>query len=128
MSIALIVLILVALMPYALAGVGGYFKAKQFGKADNHNPREQTANLTGPGARAYAAQANSWEALAFYSAVIVVVFASGVSLSALTIPALIFAASRIIYPVAYIADLPMLRSSMFGVGLFSCLYMLYLAF
>ena len=43
------------LIPYVLAGVGGYFRLQQFGSTDNKNPRLQTAKLEGTGARAAAA-------------------------------------------------------------------------
>ena len=44
-----------ALIPILLAFAGGYFKAQQFGSVDNNNPRAQSAQLTGTGARALAA-------------------------------------------------------------------------
>ena len=50
---------IVALLPYVLAGVGGYFRRTNLGTVDNDNPRGQAALLEGAGARAYAAQANA---------------------------------------------------------------------
>ena len=50
-----------------LAGVGGYFRQANLGAVDNENPRTQAALLEGAGARAYAAQANAWEAVALFS-------------------------------------------------------------
>ncbi len=35
-----------ALIPYSLAPVSGYFRAKQFGSIDNKNPRQQQAEST----------------------------------------------------------------------------------
>ena len=61
-----------ALIPTLLAFTGGYFKAQQFENVDNNNPRQQSAQLTGAGARAVAAQGNAWEALAVFTAAVAV--------------------------------------------------------
>ena len=61
-----------ALVPTLLAFTGGYFKSQQFDSVDNNNPREQSAQLTGAGARAVAAQSNAWEALAVFTAAVTV--------------------------------------------------------
>ena len=68
MKIAIVVLFCLCLIPYVMAFISGYFRKKQFGKVDNQNPREQYAKLEGVGARAVAAQQNSWEALGIYTA------------------------------------------------------------
>ena len=128
MPTALIVLVLLAFIPYVLAGLGGYAKIKQFGHLDNHHPRIQANKLEGVGARLMATQANAWEALAFYTATIVVVFASGVAWAELTAPALIFAATRVAHPVLYIANIATARSLVVVAGIGCCVYMLWLAF
>ena len=56
--------IIVAFIPYLLAGVGLYFRIVQFGDWDNDNPRAQYAKLEGVGWRAWNAQLNAWEAWA----------------------------------------------------------------
>ncbi len=127
MPTALIVLIFVSLVPYVLAALGGNVKIKQLGYLDNNHPRLQERELVDSGARVIAAQANAWEALALYSATIFVAFASGVAWDALTLPSLIFGATRILHPVLYITNIAMARSLVTVVGLLSCLYMLYLA-
>ena len=66
MTLSLWCLVIVAVLPYVLAGVGGYFRRTNLGTVDNDNPRGQAALLEGAGARAYAAQANAWEALALF--------------------------------------------------------------
>ncbi|MBT8152254.1 MAG: MAPEG family protein [Gammaproteobacteria bacterium] len=124
MSTAIMVLVLVAFLPYLLAGLGGYSRIKQLGSMDNENPRLQSAELTGAGARIVAAQANAWEALALYSATLLVVFLSGVPMESVALPAMIFGASRVLHLVMYIANRATLRSIVFVVGFGSCIYMI----
>ena len=58
-------------MPYLLAFTGTYFRKRELGTVDNRNPRQQALQLTGAGARCYAAQQNAWEALAVFTAAVV---------------------------------------------------------
>jgi uncharacterized MAPEG superfamily protein len=122
MPVVLITLFILALFPVVLAVTGGYFRVKQFGHLDNHHPRTQQSRLEGPGARAIGAQQNAWEALAFYTVVILITYASGVDLHSLTTPALIFLAARLFHAVFYLADLATLRTIAFGIGFFDCVY------
>lgn len=39
------------LLPYVLAGLGGYYRIRRFGALDNHHPRSQAAGLEGIGER-----------------------------------------------------------------------------
>lgn len=128
MPIALIVLVGVAFVPYLLAAMGGYMKIKQLGYLDNHHPRQQSDELQGAAARTIAAQANAWEALGLYSATIVAVSLAGVPLEALSVPALIFGASRVAHPLLYITNVALLRSIVVVAGVASCFYMVWLAF
>jgi uncharacterized MAPEG superfamily protein len=115
-------LLLAVLMPYVLAGIGGYHKGKQFGKVDNNNPREQSAQLKGPGARAVAAQQNAWEALAVFTASLAAAFFAGVPAGSIALPALIFAAARIAHAVSYLSDLATARSLSFFVATAMCIW------
>jgi len=113
-------LLIVAVLPYPLAFLGGYFKTKQFGKIDNKQPRQQTALLEGAGARVAAAQANAWEALGLFTAAMVVLHlanpeaARGASAANLSLG---FLATRIAHPILYIANQDILRSLVFMVGM-----------
>ena len=127
MPTILITLFVAAFFPIVLAWVGGYFRMRQFGGIDNKHPRIQYATMEGAGARAVGAQQNAWEALAIYTVVVFIASASGLDLHALTMPALVFIAARVLHPVFYIADMDKLRSLAFMVGLFSCVYIFYLA-
>jgi uncharacterized MAPEG superfamily protein len=113
-------LVIIAFLPYPLAFLGSYFKARQFGTLDNKHPRQQVAKLEGLGARAYAAQANAWEALGFFTAAVVVLHlanpeaARGSTAANLSLG---FLATRVLHPIFYLANLDLLRSLAFLVGL-----------
>ena len=109
-------LLAVIIIPLALAGVGGYFRGKQFGSADNNHPRMQAAQLEGAGARAYAAQANAWEALPMFTAAVLVAHLAGVPASEATPWAIGFVVARVLHPILYIQDLATLRSLSFLAG------------
>ena len=124
MSIALWTLVALIAMPYVLAGVSGYFRQTQLGSVDNNNPRQQAAQLEGAGARAVAAQTNAWEALAVYTATLVLAFHLGADAASLATPALVLLASRVVHAVAYVADIATLRSLAFMVGIGSCIWII----
>ncbi len=124
MSIALWTLVVLIAMPYVLAGVSGYFRQTQLGSVDNNNPRQQAAQLEGAGARAVAAQTNAWEALAVYTATLVLAFGLGADPATLTIPALVLLAARVVHAVAYVSDIATLRSLAFMVGIGSCIWII----
>jgi uncharacterized MAPEG superfamily protein len=113
-------LVIVAFLPYPLAFIGSYFKTRQFGTLDNKNPRAQAAKLEGTGARAVAAQANAWEALAVFTAVLGVLHfanpevARGSTAANLSLG---FVAARIVHPIAYLANIDLLRSAVFLVAI-----------
>jgi uncharacterized MAPEG superfamily protein len=109
------------------AWTAGYYRQKQLGSVDNKAPRSQSLQLTGAGARAVAAQENSWEALAVYSAAILAVFLSGLELQSITTLAMVFVALRVAYIPAYIGDQDKLRSLIFIAGFGICMYLFYLA-
>jgi len=124
MTVVLSCLLVAVLLPYVLAGATGYFKSQQLGSVDNHHPRAQSAQLTGTGARAVAAQANAWEALAVFTAALAAAFFAGVDPASLAVPALVFVAARIAHAACYLADLASARSGVFFVGFLACLYIL----
>jgi uncharacterized MAPEG superfamily protein len=104
-------------MPIVCAGIAKVGP----GRYDNRNPRDWQAKQQGYRARAYAAQQNSWEALAVYVAALVAAFIGNVPLETLGLIAGIFAASRVAYLVCYLADLATLRSLVWLVGFGSCI-------
>jgi uncharacterized MAPEG superfamily protein len=120
-------LLIVALLPYALAALGGYFRTQQFGSFDNQEPRTQCMRLTGAGARAWAAQLNAWEALGLFTAAVVVTSIAHADPQKVALASLVFVATRILHPILYVAGLATLRSIDVVIGVASCVYMFVLA-
>lgn len=120
-------LLVAVILPYAWAGVGGYHKKKQFGSIDANNPRAQSAALEGAGARANAAQLNSWEALPVFGAAVTVAHLSGADTGMSATASILFVAARVLYGVFYIKNLAPFRSLSFLVGLGACLWLFALA-
>lgn len=116
-------LLAVAFIPYILSTVGGYFKTKQFGSLDNKSPRLQSAKLEGVGARVQAAQENAWEALAVFGTVVIVNHLAGGDPGSSATASLIYLCTRVVHPIAYIADIDKLRSGVFLVGLVSVIWL-----
>ncbi|MEZ5501102.1 MAG: MAPEG family protein [Halioglobus sp.] len=120
-------LLILCILPLTCAWIGGYYRQKQLGKVDNKEPRIQSAKLTGAGARAVAAQANCWEALAVFSAAILAVSISGIELQGVATLAWVFVLLRVVYIGLYISDQDKLRSLVFLAGFGICMYLFYLA-
>jgi uncharacterized MAPEG superfamily protein len=120
-------LLIMCILPLTCAWIAGYHRQKQLGSVDNKEPRLQSQQLTGAGARAVAAQGNTWEALAVFSAAILAVFISGVDLQSITTPVMVFVALRVAYIPVYIGNIDKLRSLIFLVGYGICIYLIYLA-
>jgi len=122
MNTVLACLLIAVLLPYVLAFTGSYHKGKQFGKVDNNNPRAQSAQLTGVGARAVAAQQNAWEALAVFTASLAAAFFAGVEAASLATLSVVFVAARIAHAACYLADLATARSGTFLVATVCCIW------
>ncbi|GAA4004314.1 MAPEG family protein [Comamonas faecalis] len=103
-----------ALLPLLCAVVA---KAGSFRGADNHDPRAWYARLGGWRARANAAQANSFEALPFFIGAVIIAHQRGAGQPLLDMLALAFIALRLLFIALYLADIPRLRSMVWGVGL-----------
>lgn len=91
----------------AMQRAGGY---------DNHNPREQQANLAGWGKRALAAHLNGFEGFAPFAAAVLVAHLGGASVALVDGLAVAFVVARLLYLVCYLADLAALRSTVWMVG------------
>ncbi len=120
-------LLILCLLPIICSWVGGYFRQQQLGSVDNKEPRIQSQQLSGAGARAVAAQANSWEALAVFSAAVLALFIGGVDLRSISTLVMVFVALRIAYIPAYIGNIDKLRSLLFLGSYGICMYFFYLA-
>ncbi len=92
----------------AKASVKGY---------DNKNPRPWLARLEGWQQRANAAQANGWEAFALFSTAVIIANLTHAPQAKVDTLALVFVAARLVYIGLYIANLGVLRSLAWTVGL-----------
>ncbi len=126
MSVVLWCLVVAVVIPYVLAGVGGYLRVKQFGTLDNRNPREQAQQATGAAARAVAAQQNAWEALAVFTAAVVSAFVTEANPATASTLALAWVGFRVLHAAFYLADLATLRSLVFIGGMVCAIWLLVL--
>jgi len=127
MSTPLWCLVIVALLPYTLALAGGYFRQRQFGAIDNNDPRLQYTRLSGAGARVWAAQLNAWEALALFTAAVVVATLAHADPGRAASASMVFLVARLLHPLFYVANLAPLRSLAAVIGMACCVYMFVLA-
>ena len=117
MTTPLACLLVLAVMPYVLASLGGYFRMQQLGSLDNNHPRIQATKLEGIAARAWAAQQNAWEALALFGTVAITAHLVHADPEKSATASLIYLATRIAHPVLYLANLATIRTLVFVVGL-----------
>lgn len=118
-------LLVVAVLPYVLAGIGGYLRVRQLGALDNNHPRIQATRLEGVAARAWAAQQNAWEALGVFGAAVFLAHLAGADAAASATASVLYLATRLAHPAVYLANLAMARTLVFVVGL-GCLARLFL--
>ncbi len=127
MTVPFVCLLIVVLLPYSLAPLGGYFRVKQFGTLDNKYPRIQGAQLEGIGARAWAAQANAWEAVPVFASAVLVAHLSGADPDRSATAAILFVALRVVHAAFYLANLDVLRSITFLGAIGSAIWLFVLA-
>ncbi len=94
---------------------------------DNHNPREQQARLTGWGYRSLAAHQNSFEVTPVFAAAVITAYLFQADAYWSALWASIFLASRILYIILYIKDFPLMRSTVWTIGMASCIALFVLA-
>ena len=112
--------LLAALLPYVcamLAKSGGFRKPRSQGGYDNQDPRGWLARQTDWHARANAAQANSFEALPLFIGAVIIAHQLGAPQTQVDILAVLFVTLRVIYIAMYVANLPMVRSAVWGAAL-----------
>jgi uncharacterized MAPEG superfamily protein len=120
-------LLVVVFIPYVLSTITGYVRVRQFGTLDNKNPRAQAAQLEGVGARLVAAQQNAWEALAVFSAAVIVAHVTGADPDKSATAAIVFVCARVVHAVAYATNVDVVRSISFLVGAACALWLFLLA-
>ena len=117
MTVPLWCLAIACFLPYVWAPFIVSARASQLGSIDNKNPRAQQAQLTGRGARAVGAHKNAFEALAVFAPAVLVAHVAGADPLWAARLAETFVAVRVLHGVFYLADLDLLRSSAFAVGM-----------
>jgi uncharacterized MAPEG superfamily protein len=117
MTTALWCVLVASLLPILCTGIakasgGGY---------NNRNPRDWLGKLQGMPARANAAQQNSWEALAMFSAAVFAAQLAHAPQTRVDLLALSFIGVRLIYTGLYLGNQPALRSLVWMLGLGLCI-------
>ncbi len=97
---------------------GGFGKKRSQGGYDNHDPRAWLARQTGASARANAAQANSFEALPFFIAAVLVAHQLGAGQAVLDLLAVLYVLLRLFYIMMNASDMPRARSAVWGGAFF----------
>lgn len=106
-------LLVAALLPIVCAGLAkqdGFGRPRREGGYDNVNPRAWQARQEGRAAWAYAAQANSFEALPLFVAAVLVAHQMGANQAIVDALSVAFVTLRIIYIGAYLGGRASLRS------------------
>lgn len=107
-------LLVVAVLPIVCAGLakaGMFGKPRREGGYDNENPRAWLAKQKDWRARANAAQANTFEALPFFMAAVIISHQLGAPQGRLDILAFLFVVLRILYVMMYVAGIANVRSA-----------------
>jgi len=112
MNKAFLCVLIAGLLPYVCAMAAKW----GFQNFDNHNPRQWLAQQTGFRARGNAAQANSFEAFAFFAAGVIIATLAQVDAARIDVYAMTFVAARIGFIACYLADKANLRSVFWLVG------------
>jgi uncharacterized MAPEG superfamily protein len=110
-----------AILPIVCAAIAKYgmmSTPRREGGYDNHNPRGWLARQSDWRGRANAAQANTFEALPFFFAAVIVAHQLQAGQTQLDILALLFIVLRIAYVMMYVADLTKARSAIWGLAFF----------
>ena len=120
-----------ALLPIVCAGIAksGMFRVSpQKGGYDNNNPRAWLARQTDWRARANAAQANTFEALPFFFAAVIIAHQLQAAQALLDILAFAFVMLRLAYMVMYVADMAKIRSAVWVAALGVNIWILFTGF
>jgi len=120
-------LLLVAVVPYVLAGIGARLRIQQLGSLDAQHPRVQALELRGAAARAYASQQNAWEALALFGTAVIVAHLAGADPHQSALASITFVLARLLHAAMYIANQATLRTAVFVVSLGCCVWLFALA-
>jgi uncharacterized MAPEG superfamily protein len=114
-------ILVAALLPMVCAGIakfGAIRASPRQGVYDNNNPRAWLARQTDWRARANAAQANTFEALPFFFAAVIIAHQLQAGQTLLDLLAVSFVALRMIYIAMYVCNWANARSVVWALALF----------
>lgn len=110
--------VLIAILLPLICSVIAKVSSGKFRPGHNHDPRDFLDRLEGLPRRAHAAQLNGFEVLpGFAAAVIIAHIAGNAQLVTIDVLAVLFITSRLLFIIFYLADLAVMRSIAFLVGL-----------
>lgn len=116
MTIAYWCVLAAIFLPYAFTGFAKFHG--DFGPRQNHSPREFLDKLSGPRKRAHWAQLNSFEVTPGFMAAVIIAHSIGTAAqSTIDMLALGFVVSRVLFGVVYIADIALLRTLVWSIGM-----------
>jgi uncharacterized MAPEG superfamily protein len=124
MTTLIICLFIAALLPF-IAKIPVAIAMHKMGGYNNNHPRAQQAKLTGFGARAFAAHQNAFESLLIFSPAVLLAIATqntGVFIEQLAITHIV---ARVLYNIAYLMNIGVIRSLIWGVGIISSFTIIY---
>lgn len=130
-TIAYWCVLVAALLPIVCAGIakyGMFGKSRRDGGYDNHNPRAWLASQTDWRARANAAQANTFEALPFFFAAVIIAHQLQARQTVVDILAFVFVVLRMAYILMYVADMAKTRSAIWITALLFNIWILFIGF
>jgi len=130
-TIAYWCVLIAALLPIACAGIaksGALRVSPRDGGYDNSNPRAWLERQEGWRARANAAQANTFEALPFFFAAVIIAHQLQAAQGRLDILAFLFVVLRIAYIILYVGNLATARSIIWALALFTNIGILFAGF
>ncbi|RYX98099.1 MAG: glutathione metabolism protein [Comamonadaceae bacterium] len=118
-------------LPILCTGIakwGTFGKSRKEGGFDNNNPRAWLARQTDWRARANAAQSNTFEALPFFFAAVIIAHQLQASQARLDVLALLFIFLRLAYIMMYVADMATARSAVWALALLVNILILFSGF
>jgi uncharacterized MAPEG superfamily protein len=124
MTTLIICLFIAALLPF-IAKIPVAIAMHKMGGYNNNHPRAQQGKLTGFGARAFAAHQNAFESLHIFAPAVLLAIATqntGIFIEQLAITHIV---ARVLYNIAYLMNIGVVRSFIWGIGIVSSFSIIY---
>lgn len=116
MTVLLWCVVAACVLPYIAHVIKAYARIKSEDRYDNCHPRDRVPELQGWGRRAWFAEQNLFEGLPIFLAIALVAHLAGADPTWSGILGVVWIGARLSYIVAYVANLPLARSGLFGVS------------